>query len=228
MVTMSAPLAVIFDMDGTLTDTEVVWEQVRRGLAEHWGLPYPESATTDMMGMSTPEWAAYCRDRLGFPGTAQEIADDVINGVARAYAEGRVTLLPGAADAVRRMAERGPVAVASSSPPVLIDAGLTALGVGDVVSIRVSSEQVAAGKPAPDVYLETCVRLGIAPDRAVGVEDSRAGILAAAAAGLTVVAVPLEPHVPAPDVLGRAAVVLESLNQLTIPLVTSLFEAANH
>lgn len=220
---MSQPRAVVFDMDGTLVDSEVVWDQVRGALAEAEGRPYTLENTVAMMGMSTPEWARYCADVLGLAGTPEQIARRVIDGVADAYRTGRVRLLPGAVDAVRRMAAVWPVAVASSSPPELIDAGLDALGVSDLVPVRVSSESVGAGKPRPDVYLEACRRLGVRPEDAVAVEDSSNGIRSAASAGLTLVAVPLEPHVPDAEVLALASVVLPDLERLTPALVTSLW-----
>lgn len=220
---MSRPDAVVFDMDGTLTDTEVVWERVRRRLTEDLGRPYPPGAAADMMGMSTPEWARFASEVLGHPGTPDQVARRIIDAVADAFRVDGVRVLPGAADAVRRMAARGPVAVASSSPPELIDAGLEAAGVAGLVSVRVSSESVGVGKPAPDVYLRACGLLGVRPQDALAVEDSRAGILSAAEAGLRVVAVPLPPHEPPPEVLTRAAAVLSTLEELTIPLVTKLF-----
>ena len=222
MAAMPTPIAVVFDLDGTLTDTEVTWEEVRRGIAVSEGHEYPARATTDMMGMSTPEWARYCRESLGYPGTDAEIARRVIAGVADAYHAGRVRLLPGAADAVTRMAARGPIAVASSSPPELIDAGLDALGVGDLVTVRVSSESVGAGKPSPEVYLEACRRLGVRPQDAVAIEDSTNGLLSALAAGMLTVAVPLEPHVPRPEVLVRADAVVASLDELTAEFLVAL------
>lgn len=225
MDAMPAPHAVVFDLDGTLTDTEITWAQVRRDLAHAEGLAHPDQATLDMMGMSTPEWARYCSEKLGFPGTLTEIADRVIGGIADAYASGRVRLLPGAADAVRRMAARGPIAVASSSPPVLIDAGLAALGVSDLVTVRVSSESVGFGKPRPEVYLEACRRLGVPGQEAVAVEDSTNGIRSAVAAGMRVVAVPLEPLVPTPEALALCGAVLASLDELTDDLVEGLFRA---
>lgn len=210
-------------MDGTLTDSEVTWVDVRRALTLASGRPYPEHASVAMMGMSTPEWAAYCAQVLGIPGTPEQIARQVIDGVADAHRTGGVRLLPGAADAVRRMAAAYPIAVASSSPPELIDAGLDALGVSDLISVRVSSEMVGAGKPRPDVYLEACRRVGVRPEDAVAIEDSTNGLKAAFAAGMKTVAVPMEPHVPPADVLDRADAVLGSLNDLSVELVEALF-----
>ncbi len=220
---MTLPSAVVFDLDGTLTDTEVTWAAVRRGIAETEGLTYPDGATAAMMGMSTPEWARYCAEEIGYPGTLEEIAARVIGGVAAAYRTGRVRLLPGAAAAVRRMATRGPVAVASSSPPVLIDAGLAALGVGPLVAIRVSSESVGVGKPDPAVYLEACRRLGVPPGESVAVEDSANGIRSAHAAGMRVVAVPPEELAPTPDALTLADRVIHTLDALDDALVRGLF-----
>ena len=225
MGAMPTPHAIIFDLDGTLTDTEVTWAEVRRDLTSALGRTYPEHASVAMMGMSTPEWAKYCADNLGYPGTLQEIGDRVISGVADAYAAGRVRLLPGAGDAVRRMAARGPIAVASSSPPLLIDAGLNALGVSALVEVRVSSETVGFGKPRPEVYLEACRRLGVAPADAVAIEDSTNGILSAAAAGMRVVAIPLEPHVPTAEALALCGAVLGSLDELTDEVVEALYRA---
>lgn len=220
---MLLPRAVVFDLDGTLTDTEVIWAIVRRGIAEAEGLPYPEHATAAMMGMSTPEWARYCSETIGYPGTLDQIAARVIGEVAQAYRTGRVRLLPGAAAAVRRMAARGPVAVASSSPPVLIDAGLDALGAAGLVGVRVSSESVGVGKPAPDVYLEACRRLGVDPGEAVAVEDSTNGIKSAHAAGMKVVAVPPHDLPPTPEALALAHRVIAVLDELDDDLVTGLF-----
>ena len=221
---MHTPRAVVFDMDGTLTDSEITWAEVRRELTLAAGLPYPERATTDMMGMSTTEWSRYCAEVLGLPGTPEEIAAQVIGAVGDAYRHGHIELLPGAADGVRRMARRWPLAVASSSPPELIDAGLDALGVSPLVGVRVSSETAGAGKPDPQVYLEACRLLGVAPTDATAIEDSANGIRAAHAAGMKVVAIPQEPHVPDADVLRLADLVIDSLDELTVALVEALFD----
>jgi len=115
--------------------------------------------------------------------------------------------------------------VASSSPPVLIDAGLKALGVSDLVEVRVSSETVGFGKPRPEVYLEACRQLGVAPEDAVAIEDSTNGVRSAVTAGLRVVAVPLEPHVPSDEALALCSAVLASLDDLTDDLVEGLYRA---
>jgi len=205
--------AVIFDLDGVLVDSERMWDEVRRAvIAAHGGHWIPE-ATRAMQGMSTPEWARYLVERLGAELTPERIADVVIDEMARRYAAGP-PILPDAEATVRAVAQRYPVAIASSSPPVLIDAFLAATDLAGVVRVAVSSEQVAAGKPAPDVYLEAARRLGVAAESCAAVEDSTNGLRAALAAGMTVYAVP-NPHFPPdPAVLTQVDAVLTELAEL--------------
>ncbi|MFZ1384057.1 MAG: HAD family phosphatase, partial [Propionicimonas sp.] len=164
--------AVVFDMDGTLTDTEHIWDVVRRQLAASEGLSWPEEATTAMMGMSTQQWSTYLSEVVGLSGTPQEAAERTIDGMQVAYRSG-IELLPGAREAVRRMAGHWPLGLASSSPRVLIDAALEFMGVSDLFVATLSTEELGgAGKPAPDVYLEVCRRLGVDAGRALAVEDA--------------------------------------------------------
>ncbi|TBT84051.1 HAD family phosphatase [Propioniciclava sinopodophylli] len=215
--------AVVFDMDGTLTDSEQEWDVVRRGLAEADRLAWPEEATKAMMGMSTPEWSAYLVETVGLFGSAEEVARRTIDAMADAYREGRIPVLHGAVDAVNRMAEIAPLAVASSSPRVLIEAGLGLLGVRDKVAVVVSTEEVARGKPHPDGFLAACDALRVDPAATLAIEDSTNGLKSALAAGMRVVAVPPRFHPPAPDVLARAHAVIDDLDALTVDLVQSLF-----
>jgi HAD superfamily hydrolase (TIGR01509 family) len=130
--------------------------------------------------------------------------------------------MPGAADAVRRLAGRWPLGLASSSPAALIETVLSAASIRSLFAVTVSTEEVEHGKPAPDVYLTAAARLGVEPGRAVAVEDSSNGLRSAAAAGLRVVAIP-HPRYPAdPDALGLASVVLASLSELTPEVVAAL------
>jgi HAD superfamily hydrolase (TIGR01509 family) len=172
-----------------------------------------------MQGMSTPEWAAYL-GRL-VDGSPQELAGEVVAAMADRYRE-HVPLLPGAVEAVRALADRWPLAVASSSPPELIRVVLDAAGVADRFRVTVSSEEVARGKPAPDVYLAAAERLGVDPAQCVAIEDSANGLRSAAAAGMTVVAVP-NPHFPPPaDALARARATVPDPTGLTPELVDQL------
>lgn len=217
------PLAIVLDMDGTLTDSEETWDAVRRGLAEEAGVPWPEDATTAMMGMSTPEWAGYLHEVVGIGDSAEDAATRTIDAMRTAYEDGRIPILPGATDAVRRMAEVAPLAVASSSPRVLIEAGLGLLGVRELVGVVVSTEEVERGKPAPDGYLAACEQLQVDPAATVAVEDSTNGLRSALAAGMKVVAVPPHFHPPAQEALDRCDAVIPELDRLTADLVRGLF-----
>ncbi|MGC4153658.1 MAG: HAD family phosphatase [Propionicimonas sp.] len=217
--------AVVFDMDGTLTDTESTWDVVRRSLADEDGVPWPEGATQAMMGMSTQEWSAYLAEVVGLRGTPEEAARRTIEGLQKIYRT-ELRVLPGAPEAIARIGSRWRLGLASSSPRLLIDQAAAAMGVLDRFATTMSTEELhdGAGKPAPDVYLEVCRRLGVEPQRAVAVEDAPNGIRAAHAAGMKVVAIPPHFHPPTPDVLALADVVIDSLDELTIDLVAGLLQ----
>jgi HAD superfamily hydrolase (TIGR01509 family) len=218
--------AVVFDLDGVIVDSEPVWEAVRRALvAEHGGRWLPDTQRR-LMGMSTAEWSAYLAGELGVGMTPDEVAAEVISRMAERY-QRAVPLLPGAVEAVPRLAERWLLAVASSSPHLLIDVVLDRAHLAAYFPVRVSTEEVARGKPAPDVYLEAAARLSVAPAGCVAVEDSSNGLRAAAAAGMPVLALPRPEYPPEPDALASAALVLQSLTELT-PEVVERLTADDH
>jgi HAD superfamily hydrolase (TIGR01509 family) len=197
-----------------IVDSEHVWEEVRAAYTRETGREYTERATRDMMGMSSLEWSAYMASDLGVPGTPEEINAAVVERMLGRYGQAP-PLIPGAADAVRAIAARWPVGIASSSNPELIDVVLSASGLAEVVRVAVSSEEVAHGKPAPDVYLEAARRLDAEPSRCAAVEDSHNGIRSARAAGMRVIAIPNAHFPPGEDALAEADVVLVSIDELT-------------
>jgi HAD superfamily hydrolase (TIGR01509 family) len=210
--------AVIFDLDGILLDSEQVWDEARERLAKERGGRWHENAQRDMMGMSSPEWSSYMHDVIGLPEPPEEINKEVVERLATLYGQ-HLPVIPGAREAVERLAARRPLGLASSSNRELIDLALELLGVKSLFRATVSSEEVARGKPAPDVYLEAARRLGVAPTHAAAIEDSENGIRAAKAAGMRVVAIP-NPHFrPAEEALAQADVVLDSLAELTAEAV---------
>ena len=212
--------AIVFDLDGLLLDTEQVWDEVREALTRERGGRWHDRAQADMMGMSSTEWSRYMHDELGLREPPDELNRLVVERMAERYRE-RLPIVEGAVEAVRRIGERWPLGLASSSNRPLIDLALELMGVAELFRATVSSEEVERGKPAPDVYLEVARRLGVPPERIVAVEDSAAGIRAAKAAGMGVVAIP-NPHFPPPDdTLELADVVLESLAMLTPAAVES-------
>jgi HAD superfamily hydrolase (TIGR01509 family) len=170
------------------------------------------------MGMSSTEWSRYMAEALRVPGTPAEINEAIVARMLERYGEAP-PLIPGAVDAVRRIAARWPLAVASSSNPELIEVVLRSARLEELFPVTVSSQEVARGKPAPDVYLEAAARLGVEAVRCAAVEDSHNGIRSAKAAGMRVVAIP-NPHFPPDDeAMAQADVVLGTIDELTPELV---------
>jgi HAD superfamily hydrolase (TIGR01509 family) len=212
--------AVIFDLDGVLLDSEQVWDEAREQLAKERGGRWHENAQRDMMGMSSPEWSRYMHDVIGLPEPPEEISREVVEQMAKLYRE-HLPVVPGAREAVDRLAIRWPLGLASSSNRELIDLALELLGVEHLFKATASSEEAARGKPAPDVYLEAARRLGVEPKHAAAIEDSENGIRAAKAAGIRVIAIPNPHFPPADDALRQADILLRSLDELTPEVVDS-------
>jgi HAD superfamily hydrolase (TIGR01509 family) len=210
--------AVAFDLDGVLIDSERTWADARRDVALRNGGRWPRGVEATMMGMSSPEWAAYLHDELRVQLEPAAIVDDVVGRVLATYRK-ELPLLPGAEGAVRRLASRWPLGVASSSNRPVIDAALAASGLASCFAATVSSEEVARGKPAPDVYLAVAHALGAAPADCAAIEDSTNGITSASRAGMVVVAVPNREFPPDPDTLSLAAGQIDSLRELTPALI---------
>jgi HAD superfamily hydrolase (TIGR01509 family) len=218
---VGAPAAVVFDLDGVLIESEQVWDTAREQLVRERGGTWHDSATRDMMGMSSKEWSSYMHDRLGVPMEPVEINDDVVRRVAAAYEE-HLPLLPHAVETVQELGERWRLGVASSSNRPIIELVLDRMGVRDRFAAVVSSEEVANGKPAPDVYLAAAHQLDVDPADCAAIEDSTNGIKSAVAAGMRTIAVPNRQFRPDDDVLASAAVVVSSLAEVTVDLVASL------
>jgi HAD superfamily hydrolase (TIGR01509 family) len=205
--------AVVFDLDGVLVDSEAVWDDVRKQFTEENGGRWHENAQRHMMGMSSVEWSTYVRDRLGVAMEPERISQAVADRVAEQYRE-RLPLLPGAVESVHALAAEWPLGLASSSNRYVIDLVLELAGISDAFEATVSSEEVGAGKPAPDVYLEAARRIAVEPAACAAIEDSSNGLRSARAAGMAVIAVPNRDFPPDPNALELADLVLESLEQL--------------
>jgi HAD superfamily hydrolase (TIGR01509 family) len=204
---------VVFDLDGVLVDSEQVWDGVREELAHERGGNWHPGAQRDMMGMSSPEWSRYMHDRIGLSESPEEINRIVVERMLERYHAGP-PWIPGALDAVHRMAGGFTLGLASSSNRELIDAVLEAGRIESLFRATVSSEEVDRGKPAPDVYLETARRLGADPGDCVAIEDSHNGIRSAKAAGMGCIAIP-NAHFPPGDAVEEADLVLGSIAELT-------------
>jgi HAD superfamily hydrolase (TIGR01509 family) len=206
--------AVVFDLDGVLIQSEEVWDEVRARYVRERGGRYDAEIQRAMMGMSAPEWSRFLHETAGVPDSPQEIDREVVRRMLAAYRE-ELPLLRGAVDAVRRTADLVPLALASSSNREIFEAVLDLAGIAGSFRATVSSEEVARGKPAPDVYLEAAHRLGVAPERCAAVEDSHAGIRSAKAAGMRVVAIPNPSYPPDDEALAQADLVVRSLAERT-------------
>jgi len=201
-------------MDGVIVDTEQVWDEVREQLVRERGGRWHGGAQAAMMGMSSLEWSRYMHDELGLAESPEEINDEVVRRMLARYRDD-LPLIEGAVDAARRLAAEFPLAVASSSNRPLIEAVLEQAGIAELFIIVVSSEEVARGKPAADVYVEAARRIAVEPTRCAAVEDSSNGIRAAHAAGMRVLALPNPHYPPALDALALADAVLSSPAELT-------------
>jgi HAD superfamily hydrolase (TIGR01509 family) len=211
--------AVVFDMDGVLIASEEIWDEVREAYVRERGGRYDAEVQRAMMGMSSVEWSRYLHDTAGVPESPEEINDEVVRRMLAAYRD-HLPLILGAVDAVRRLAVRWPLGLASSSNRPLIDTVLDVTGLAECFAATVSSEEVPRGKPAPDVYLEAARRLAVDADRCAAVEDSHGGIRAAKAAGMRVVAFPNPTYPPDDEAIAQADVVVRSLEELTPDVVS--------
>jgi HAD superfamily hydrolase (TIGR01509 family) len=206
--------AVVFDLDGVLVDTEPYWADAKREVTQAHGGRWRDSAPTEMLGMSGPEWSRYMHDELAVPLPPEQIRQEVVESMLRRIRAG-VALLDGAREAVAALAERWPLGLASSADRPVIEAVLETTGLARFFKTTVSSDEAGRGKPAPDVYLAAAERLGVPPNEAVAIEDSTNGMRAAKAAGMGLIAIPIA-HTPVdPDVLATADVVLEHIRDLT-------------
>ena len=208
--------AVLFDLDGVLVDTEPWWHDVRVAWAAARGGSWSAADSHLCMGRNSREWSEIMKERLGVADAPAAIERAIVTALVERYASEPVPLVAGAPAAAAVAAARVPVAIASSAHPAVIRAAVAAAGLGSTFATIVSSDDVAAGKPAPDVYIEAARRLGVAPARCLVIEDSRNGVLAGRAAGMRVVLVPNASVPPGRGVAEAADAVLERLADLPV------------
>ena len=211
------PEAVIFDLDGVLLDSEQLWNHAKEQLTRCSGGRWHEDAPTVVLGMSSPGWARYLHDELAVPLDPKDINRQVVRHMQELYRE-QLQLLPGALDVVRALRQRWPLGLASSNREI-IELFLKLSELAGTFAATVSSEEVARGKPTPDLYLAAAEKMGVDPAKSAAVEDSSNGLRAATAAGMTVIAVPNPHYPPTDDALKLAAATVDAIADLTPELV---------
>ena len=212
--------SVIFDLDGTLIESEQIWRDVRHAFVTDHGGHWPLNAPSKMIGMRTEEWSRYIHDDLGVRLEPDEIAKGVVQNVVARISR-RVPVLPGADGALERLAPAFNLGLATSATLVVAQTALEKTGWKRFFEAVVSADEVARGKPAPDVYLRALELLGADAKQTAAVEDSTNGIRAAAAAGLCVLAIPNREFPPDKDALSLACTLLTSLDELNVATVRS-------
>jgi len=216
--------AIIFDLDGLLIDSEPYWDQARHEMAVEVGKDWNANDHQACMGVSTLTWARYVIRRLDLDISPEQVVSRIIGKMVALYTRG-VPYLPGAMEAVDLATHHYPTGLASGSHRSLIDVVTNDIPMRGKFKAVVCSDDVPAGKPAPDVYLAAARQLGVPSERCICLEDSTNGILAGKAAGMKVVAVPDVRFSPPEEVLERADLVLPTLREFTLEVIHSLERA---
>jgi HAD superfamily hydrolase (TIGR01509 family) len=209
---------VIFDLDGTLIESEQIWGDVRHAFVVEHGGTWVPGAQERMIGMRTTEWARYIHDDLGVPLATNAIIEQVVNAVAKSLAK-NPHVLPGADEALARLAGAFPLGLATSAARPVAEAVLATTGWSKYFKAVVSADDVTRGKPAPDVYLRAIELMKADPQQTAAIEDSANGIRSAYNAKLAVIAIPNRAFPPDREALALAACVLDTIGELDVATV---------
>jgi HAD superfamily hydrolase (TIGR01509 family) len=177
-------------MDGVLLDSEAAWTRAETRLFARYGRTYGVEEKQLLIGGSLQDTAGHMERLLDRPGGSSDLLHELLELAAGEFA-GPVEPMPGAVELIAELRGLGrPMAVASNSERRLVDLALNGTGLADSFGAVVAGDEVANPKPAPDLYLEACRRLGASPQESVAVEDSPRGSAAARAAGVFVIGIP--------------------------------------
>lgn len=181
--------AVIFDLDGTLVDSMWMWKDIDVEFLEKRGIECPRGLQKAIEGMSFTETAIYFKEHFGLSESIEEIKAEWTAMSIEKYRH-EVPLKPGAGEFLAYLAKHGVKAgIATSNGREMVDAVIEALHIGQYFQVVATACEVAAGKPAPDIYLKVASELSVSPQDCLAFEDVPAGILAGKRAGMTVCAV---------------------------------------
>ena len=203
---MTTPAAVLWDMDGTLVDTEPYWIATEYALAEKYGGTWSEEHALNLVGNALLESGDYIRVHMGIDRTPQQIVDELLDGVVERVRH-EVPWRPGARELLADLRAHGvPCALVTMSWQRFVEPILARLPADAFASV-VTGDRVEFGKPHPEPYLKAAAELGVATEDCIAIEDSNTGAKSAVAAGCVVLCVPH--HVPILE--GEARVFAETL-----------------
>jgi HAD superfamily hydrolase (TIGR01509 family) len=203
---------VIFDLDGVLLESEPRWTVVETELFRRYGRTYGHEHKLQLVGTGLGGTGTIFESMLDQPGRARELLDELIELAAEDFARG-IDPMPGAVELVRELRAAGrAMAVASNSFHRLVDVALEGSPFRGVFDVVVAADDVEHAKPAPDLFLEACRRLGVEPSEAIAIEDSPTGVESARAAGLFVIGIPAVEGVD----LSKADLVAPSLDDRAV------------
>lgn len=180
--------AVVFDCDGVLADTDDAWGLAERLLCERHGVPWSTELRHATHGLSNRDSVVLFAELMAAPPPIDRLEHEFV-ALATPILSDQARSLPGAVELVHDLSVHVPVAVASNTPRQILDRVLARIGVAEALDAVVSADEVAAPKPAPDIYLEAARRLAADPAAVLVFEDSPAGAAAALAAGCQVLGV---------------------------------------
>lgn len=191
---------MVFDLDDTLIGSGRIWEESWRALCAEAGRgwSHADAAACNGSGQWSRRLAGWCGIEVA------EVEQSCSDYMIAALAASRIELLEGAIELITAVAGQVPVGLASAGPRRFVDAAVTTFGLTSYLDHIVYADEVAAGKPAPDIYLRSAQTLGLPPNQCLAVEDSGNGIRAAHAAGMQILAIPNPAHRPSVEVLGAA------------------------
>ncbi len=181
--------AVIFDLDGTLVDSMWMWYQIDVEYLGRFGCQCPPTLQKEIEGMGFTETAIYFKELFHIPDSLEKIKQDWIDMSIEKY-RSQVPLKKGARRFLEYLKQSGiRMGIATSNGTAMVDVVLDSLGIRDYFQVVTTACEVAAGKPAPDIYLKVAETLNVRPDECMVFEDVPAGILAGKAAGMFVCAI---------------------------------------